>query len=488
MDSHYQAVHFDDNAAVEFSTQKIFFAVLSSFVIAFLIHLTYRLQHTRASRDNREVCTDQEDSGIASSRHEPEDSFQPGDPVSVEYGLDSVLFDVWQATLLPMLSVADIFQLLGASRRLREMLLNEYTFKRICQHRYQLSVDLGVEYMSTAKHLFIAHSVASLDVFDDITNRCKICRRPQKPDPNSAIEHSVRKRLIVQLSCLALLPPKTFGQAPELSIFGSLMPHLGDLYLSADEASSFLPNLSSDNIGNDLNPLGIALSFEVRLYRLADVVKWWFQRFESIEKYQKAILNRIEQELEEAVSHMPCTNFYRRLVEFSECFHGASKRNARLLPSLAKDMQIFTIPRFPITGWAYNPYYVWENMYDLKGPPIDDLCASDMWINATIKMAPYHSVLLFLINGLIRTSQVEDYFIAIMEYEEYWESLPHSRRPSRAALHIGLGDYLLSLEPESNLRKELNNVDLYNAMLQFGHELVPNESYSLLQRFSTLLL
>eukprot|EP00117_Sycon_ciliatum_P005367 scpid98286/ scgid0218/ len=132
MDSYYQADHCDDNATVEVSTRKLIFAVLISFVIALLIHLAYRLQHASAS-DNGHMCTAPAASGTASSRHEPEDHCQLVDPVSVEYGLDSVLFDVWQATLLPMLSVADIFQLSGTSRRLREMLLNEYTFKRICQ-------------------------------------------------------------------------------------------------------------------------------------------------------------------------------------------------------------------------------------------------------------------------------------------------------------------------------------------------------------------
>ena len=52
---------------------------------------------------------------------------------SADYGLDTVLFDVWDSTILPMLTIPDIFHLCGVSRKVRRLLFNEWTFKRLCK-------------------------------------------------------------------------------------------------------------------------------------------------------------------------------------------------------------------------------------------------------------------------------------------------------------------------------------------------------------------
>ena len=51
----------------------------------------------------------------------------------VENELDCVLEDVWIEVLLPLLSIRDIFQLCAVNRRIRELLLKECTFRRLCQ-------------------------------------------------------------------------------------------------------------------------------------------------------------------------------------------------------------------------------------------------------------------------------------------------------------------------------------------------------------------
>eukprot|EP00117_Sycon_ciliatum_P030975 scpid103893/ scgid24317/ len=51
---------------------------------------------------------------------------------AVEPVLNSVLFDVWEAAVLPLLSLVDIFQLCGVTRDVRELLHNENTFRRLC--------------------------------------------------------------------------------------------------------------------------------------------------------------------------------------------------------------------------------------------------------------------------------------------------------------------------------------------------------------------
>ena len=50
----------------------------------------------------------------------------------VDHGLESVIYDVWDTSILPFLSVPDIFQLCGVSKKVRRLLFNEWTFKRVC--------------------------------------------------------------------------------------------------------------------------------------------------------------------------------------------------------------------------------------------------------------------------------------------------------------------------------------------------------------------
>eukprot|EP00117_Sycon_ciliatum_P036144 scpid98912/ scgid27255/ len=76
--------------------------------------------------------------------------------------LDSVLVDVWEAAVLPLLSLADIFQLCGVTRHVRELLHNENTFRRLCENRYQISPCLDRSYILVAEHLWIATSVSSI--------------------------------------------------------------------------------------------------------------------------------------------------------------------------------------------------------------------------------------------------------------------------------------------------------------------------------------
>ena len=58
---------------------------------------------------------------------------QSSEHESVNYGLDSVLFDVWDTNILPLLSIPDIFQLCGVNSDVSRLLFNEPTFKRLCQ-------------------------------------------------------------------------------------------------------------------------------------------------------------------------------------------------------------------------------------------------------------------------------------------------------------------------------------------------------------------
>eukprot|EP00117_Sycon_ciliatum_P049396 scpid102794/ scgid35018/ len=96
-----------------------------------------------------------EASETQSSSHSVEEK-EPSELDSVQNGLESIPFDVWQERLLPMLSIRDVYRVCGVTRKIREMLYNEYTFKRLCEHRYQLCPRVGVQYIQRAKDFYIA--------------------------------------------------------------------------------------------------------------------------------------------------------------------------------------------------------------------------------------------------------------------------------------------------------------------------------------------
>ncbi|XP_065193765.1 uncharacterized protein LOC135824954 [Sycon ciliatum] len=462
MDSYYQADHCDDNATVEVSTRKLIFAVLISFVIALLIHLAYRLHHASAS-DNGHMCTAPAASGTASSRHEPEDHCQLVDPVSVEYGLDSVLFDVWQATLLPMLSVADIFQLSGTSRRLREMLLNEYTFKRICQKRYHLSPCLEMSYIRAARILFIADSVASLHhspwVF---VNHVLV------GSPNCRVfEH--KHKLLRQLSSLALMAPPTAGQITSWT-FSCLQSELVKVdFLSVDEACEILPNVSRKLFGPDSSDSDEGMNTDA--YRIEDLVSLLQEKCGSIEENQEALIEHLQSDISTLESYLPYVYRSRRLVDIAKCFYSIAKHDKSVLTSLAKACghcfeQFMIASITPV--WTYNPFVHWDFVGEISDHERVPVVGTRQWIDAVIQLTIKHSVLKHIIMGSIRTVHAEDYFMAVLEYEVFLKGLPESSIPDRETLYHYLGSYLEPASQESHSRKEWTAEELFKAMVEHG--------------------
>eukprot|EP00117_Sycon_ciliatum_P010630 scpid107072/ scgid12457/ len=118
------------------------------------------------------------------------------------FGLSSVPFDVWCDSLLALLPIADIFQLCGVNSHFRKLLHNEYTFRRLCKHRYQISPYLKMSYIQISKVIYIANRVASVHysqkrdfincVFGNYDRRVFQCKM----------------RLTVQLSSLVLRLPE----------------------------------------------------------------------------------------------------------------------------------------------------------------------------------------------------------------------------------------------------------------------------------------
>ncbi|XP_065193652.1 uncharacterized protein LOC135824857 [Sycon ciliatum] len=381
---------------------------------------------------------------------------------SAQNVLDSVLFDVWAAAVLPLLSLADIFQLCGVTRHVQELLRNENTFRRLCQNRYQISPNLKLSYITVAKHLCIATRVSSIR--ESIHLAPHFCVF-ECPDLHYHFQvFNQRLRTIVQLSSLALMPPKShtiIRYSPPLS-----KRLTKELWLPSNITSSFLPNLSTSLIEEKCT------AGEEMMYRLADVTSLLLEICGSHEEYQTCILKKLEEDISETESYLPYANRTCKLVELAKCFESVARRDPTLLSSLKCETLVPTLPKHITTRWIYNPYdniLIENDKSDLLS---DDVLATQNWIDFTVRLAERHSLLKLLIRGILHVSQFEDYFVAVREYEELWHSLPQSSRPSQKVIYCDLGSYLLTTLPRSQCEKELTKEELLNAMELFGRKIV----------------
>eukprot|EP00117_Sycon_ciliatum_P013769 scpid72418/ scgid14304/ len=378
----------------------------------------------------------------------------------VENELDCVLEDVWIEVLLPLLSIRDIFQLCAVNRRIRDLLLNECTFRRLCQQRYQLSPSLNSSYISAAKTLYISMSVVSVDT-NLLWDICwfsprDFCCEGLLSSTSRFHIHLHRSQLLVQLSSLALTLHETSGHAIHWNKAGLLLHHQE---LTARNVNALLPAEMKSVSGGTLE----------------NVTKLLHKRFDSHERYQQALLDRLEQDVPKLLPHLPMAYRYSRLRELAHCLHSIVARD----PTMTSRIQqiICNLPSRPVqtSTWAHQ-----QALYDLHWKDADELTSAApadgiLWtricIDIIARLARDRSFIRLLITGKLRTSQMNDYFKAVTEYKNIWKDLPESSRPNLAVIHHELGAFLLSSTSASDSRKEYTKMELVNAMVMFGKNL-----------------
>ncbi|XP_065193737.1 uncharacterized protein LOC135824921 [Sycon ciliatum] len=383
---------------------------------------------------------------------------------SVEPVLNTVLLDVWEAAVLPLLSLADIFQLCGVTRHVRELLHNETIFRRLCQNRYQISPNLKLSYITVATHLCIATRVSSIHKnVSDSGNDCVV----DSDDPHD--QHQVfkqRNSMFVKLCGLALIPTTGPAQTIMRCSLPLSKPLISMLCLPSKATSFYLPNLSISMIEKHCRLLQLQVK-----YSLEDSANLLLEMCGSYEEYQTCILKKMEQDIPETALFLKYSNRSCRQVELAKCFEIVSRRDPQLLLSLRLDSPIPAPPQHINTRWSYNSYdFVLIEIAD--SGLSDDVIATHNWIKFTAELAGRHSVLKLFIKGSLRLSQLEDYFVAVMAYDKLWQSLPQSSRPSRIVLYRDLGSYLLSTLLRSQREKELSKEELLNAMERCGTMIV----------------
>eukprot|EP00117_Sycon_ciliatum_P045709 scpid93146/ scgid32820/ len=287
-----------------------------------------------------------------------------------------------------------------------------------------------MSYIQIAKVMYIATRVASL-IRSGMT---EFMNSVIRSNDHRVFEHKMRS--IVRLSSLALaLPENVVNTFPSWTSTGQLMILAPQQCLSAEEACTYLPNISPTLIAETCNE-----EPGCNLYSLEDLVKLSFERCSSIEQYEIAIIKDLEKDSSEMVQYLFSTNRSSRLVCIAKGFYSAAKRDSILVSLVKDDHLIAQLTECLADSWTYNPFYhkaIVNATIDVV--PGDDTFATRQWIDETAWLATRHSVINLLIKGILRTEQAEDYFTAILEYTKIWKNLPTSSRPRCDHLYRGLG-------------------------------------------------
>eukprot|EP00117_Sycon_ciliatum_P027297 scpid94291/ scgid22213/ len=204
-------------------------------------------------------------------------------------GLEAVHFDVWQDILLTMLSIEDVFQLCAVSKSMQELLLNEYTFRRLCMQRYQLSPHLDVSYIGTAKILFIADKVASM-----------CCPEDDDYYRNNERLLDFKGDAIVPLLSLALNPPDTVGLTPRWTNAHLLHPLVKEIDLVEHDALHYFPSIPEGMLLERCTPIYSNPSFQIE-----DITTLLLEICGSVEQYQEAIINSLQKDMPRLEFYLP---------------------------------------------------------------------------------------------------------------------------------------------------------------------------------------
>eukprot|EP00117_Sycon_ciliatum_P004353 scpid69936/ scgid8768/ len=368
----------------------------------------------------------------------------------VENELDCVLEDVWIEVLLPLLSIRDIFQLCAVNRRIRDLLLKECIFRRLCHQRYQLSPSLNTSYISAAKNIYISICVVSMDsnlIWDNY---------------RLATSDLSEQDLLTYASQRNILQRRSRLPAQQLSLARTLLdtPRLATQRLLVQDQKLTIEDVSAQ----------LTSVFGGTLDKRTKILH---ERVDSHEENQQDLLDKLEQDVPELVPHLPLAYRSWRLIELAHCFHSIVARDPILALLIQQDTSNAT--GRPVQTWAHQQTLHalhWKDVHELRSAPAGGIFWTRACIDTTAKLSGDHSVIRLLITGKLQTSQMNDYFKAVTEYKNIWKDLPESSRPNLAVIHHELGAFLLSSTSASDSRKEYTKMELVNAMVMLGKKLV----------------
>ena len=269
----------------------------------------------------------------------------------------------------------------------------------------------------------------------------------------------------VKLSALALKKHTRLGVADS----GASGPIVEEQLLSADDACLCFPHISPKQVYDKCRASPETIG-QV-MFRLEDVADMFLEQCGCVEEYQEAIVNDFEKDIPSLVKLLPYVNRSWRLAELARAFYKVAKNDLNL--SFLEEEEQYSFTHRIFLHWMYK-YCCYVGVRNINSPTDDKLVVST-GIEAVTKLATKHSVLTLIIGGTVRLVQAEDYFTAVLEYEEIWKGLYQSTRPNRDDIYGGLERYLRLSSPTGLLsNKKWTKGELRDAMVRFGIELVRN--------------
>ncbi|XP_065194570.1 uncharacterized protein LOC135825864 [Sycon ciliatum] len=363
--------------------------------------------------------------------------------------LEGLVYDVWSSSILPCLDVRSIFRLCRVSRKLREQLLTEQTFKLLCVHRYGISPLLSESYIGTSKTLYVATSVGRLDLaLADVTNSLPISFPLLKVvhDIPRPVLRASDEELVV---CLPSLSSEMANLEMEENCF--LRVSIRQVCLAHPESVvKHLPNLKIEDIEQS-PPLPIPaatrsnLDGDVLLSNTMQCCSEWphlsalsslsLKRCGTLEVYQTHLIKKISRTVSNWVPFLP--NHYRaqRLLAVVE----ALSCTGDILP---ESLECLGIKPTNLPGYEF-------------------------WF--AMEITKWHTALqLYIVNQL--DLSLEDYITVCLRHRRYRDKHRVFTVDEWRNFYEGLGFFLSEVLHRNHSEKRVSREELFEYFVQHCHE------------------
>ena len=321
------------------------------------------------------------------------------------------------------------------------------------QRRYRISPNLDVSYISVCKGLYIAHTIAGLELL-----KCSSVYSLLKQDGIPNICAQMTQISGTQLASLPLLPYSgnsalSFPEPTQYHLRSSnsgflLLCHPSELgnFVTAQVARRALPNLTAAEIRKQYK--GPTFQLGNHRYRLHELAEISIRKYGSIEAFQTALLSNLLQVTPDLVRYLPYQSHCRRLSQLADSYHDLKQQEPHLRNCLLAFGGIMRTR-------AHNDH-------------LSSRLEADVRIQLAANVARRHSALRLYIKGTLQIN-VDEYFGACLDYygtvcADARQSM-QKRRSHLQTAYSSLGPYLESL---SSVCNTWTKAQLFHAMMRCG--------------------
>ncbi|XP_065177083.1 uncharacterized protein LOC135806815 [Sycon ciliatum] len=238
--------------------------------------------------------------------------------------LDTIHFDVWRSVLLRMLSVRDIIRLCQVSRHFHGLLMNEETFKWLCECRYDMSpnVHMNISYKTICRILYTAVSVANWKqvTWDSLATVYTTCVFPES------------KRFSLQrlLYCLPVFSGIMQQQEqPDEPYVFDLPGFNANPFVTGNDARTMFLNLTEKDLVQRYTGPTVTAWYN-RTYAISSLKEMELARYGSVEAYQAALLKNLFEKLPKLETYLVYHHRYERLFHVADYMFKGGRQTLEL--------------------------------------------------------------------------------------------------------------------------------------------------------------